>query len=176
MSLQEIALNSKALDVALSMSGTRLAVLSDTAVTVYGLDLHRRPLPRPVFLWKSTALEGTCPRQVAFLGDEQVCVLTDSWDDGESHIWTSDGEELVQLGPILEAAKVSSLSSSLDFQKLHVLFQTGMLHEVLLGGRPGSSCVETSLVTTLPSFASEVRVTSIDGKVCMSRHMIKDYN
>jgi elongator complex protein 1 len=109
MSLHTLKLEHKALDVALSGSGTRLAVLSDSDLAVYALDMKKRPIPKPSLLWRSDTIKSHCPRHVAFVGDDQVHVLTDDWDNNESCLWRSQDEELVLQGPLLEAGSASSL-------------------------------------------------------------------
>jgi elongator complex protein 1 len=165
MSLQRLDIDGKAIDVALSMSGTSLAVLSDTNVAVYAVDLKKRPVPPPTLLWRSTALSRACPRHVTFLGDERFCVLADKWDEEESFIWVSEGQDLVSKGPILEPGKVSSITTSVDYQQIYINFQDGSIHELVLGEGTDDLPLQSSQVTTLPSFAPEVRITSLDEKV-----------
>jgi elongator complex protein 1 len=102
MSLHKLPLEHKAIDVAVSMSGTRLAVLSDTDLAVYALDMSKKPVPMPSLLWRSDAFKDHIPRHVAFVGDEQIFVLTDDWDEDESSVWISNDKELVSRGPILD--------------------------------------------------------------------------
>lgn len=165
MAFQQVFLDRKAIDVALSMSGTQLAVLSDTGVAVYALDLRKRPVPLPSLLWQSNALEGYCSRHVSFMGDGRICVLADIWDEDESFIWTSEGQELVEKGPILEGGKVSSLTTSVDYEKLYVTFQNGSLHELLIGEDSSHLPMQTPLVTSLPSFSQEVKTIILEGQV-----------
>ena len=165
MSLHKLALVRKAVDVAFSMSGTRLAVLSDADVAVYACDLKQRPIPRPTLLWRSAPFSGACPRLVAFRGDDQICVLTDAWDEDESSMYISKGEELFSQGPILETARVSSITSSVEFQNLYVHFQDGSTHEVLLDDPSSNATLQTSLVTRLPSTMPELKVAQMDGNV-----------
>ncbi|KAF2635875.1 elongator complex protein 1 [Massarina eburnea CBS 473.64] len=164
MSLQQLSLDKKALDVALSMSGTRLAVLSDSDLAVYTVDLKKRPVPVPTLLWRSKSLEEAYPRHVAFLGDDRVCILADNWDEEESSIWISEGEELLPKGPILEPGQVSSLTSGIDFQKVYVSFQNGSIHELLLGEAADDLPLQTSLALSLPSFSPEVKISILEGK------------
>lgn len=165
MSLQQLSLESQAVDVALSMSGTRLAVLSDTHISVYATDMTKRPVPVPTLLWRENALDGHVPRHVAFLGDDKIFVLTDSWDEEESSLWTSTEEELVYRGPILEPGRVSSITSSVDYQKLYLHFQDGTLYEV---EAPNESQPQTTQIHRFPTFAPEVRVVMLDDKASLS--------
>jgi elongator complex protein 1 len=165
MSLHKLALTHKAVDVALSMSGTRLAVLSNADVAIYTLDLKQRPVPLPTLLWRSEPFVDICPRHVAFRGDDQICVLSDAWDEDESSIWISESEELLYKGPILEATKVSSITSNVEFQRLYVHFQDGRIHEMLIDQLSNDSMLQTSLEMRLSSFASDAKITQLNGNV-----------
>ena len=169
MALHTLTLERKAIDVAISESGSRLAVLSGNDLAVYALDMHKRPLPKPVLLWRNDAIKDHCPRHVTFIGDEHLFVLTDTWDEDESFLWRTTGEVLEFHGPIIEAEGVSSLVSNVGYSELYVQFLNGALHQL--------DAVETS--TDLPpvsspihqfaSLASEVKVVAVEGQVCRSR-------
>jgi len=165
MSLYQLSLDYKAVDVALSMSGTRLAVLSDTDVAVYALDMGKRPVPSPTLLCRIEALKGHCPRHVAFVGDEQIFVLTDRWDEENSRLWTSKGEKLVYQERVQGPGRTSSIVPSVDYQMLYLQFQDGSLHEVRKDEAPSNSSLQSRLVNKFPSFAPEVRVVIFDGMV-----------
>jgi elongator complex protein 1 len=158
MSLHTLALESKPIDVALSKSGTRLAVLSDQDLAVYALDLNKRPIPKPAFIWRSDAVKDHSPRHVTFVGDDQIFVLTDSWDEDE-------GEMLLSQGPIIEAESASLLLSSVDHETLHVQFQNGALHQIGTEEATADLPPQTSLVNKFPSPAPEVQVVEIEGQV-----------
>lgn len=165
MALHTLPIAHKAIDVEFSESSSRLAVLSDTDLAVYALDMHKRPISKPTLVWKSDAFKNCCPRHVAFVGDENICVLTDSWDDDESSLWMTAGETLELRGPVLEPHSVSSLIPSQDFRKLFLQFQDGTLHEldeiVSQNGSPPTS----SLVHKFPSLAPEVTIVTAEGQV-----------
>ncbi|KAF1937312.1 elongator complex protein 1 [Clathrospora elynae] len=164
MSLHTLTLESKPIDVALSQSGTRLVVLSDNDLAVYALDLNKRPIPKPVFLWRSDAMKDHSPRHVTFVGDDQIFVLTDSWDEDESRIWRSEGDALLPQGPLVDAESASSLISSVDFETLYVQFQNGALHQVGSDETTADLPPQTSLVHKFPSSAPEVQVVNVDGQ------------
>ncbi|KAF2677310.1 elongator complex protein 1 [Lentithecium fluviatile CBS 122367] len=164
MSFHQIALGHKAVDVAISMSNARVAVLSDTDVAVYALDLKKRPVPVPTFLWRRATLEGFCPRQVTYLGDNQICILTDAWDEEGSFVWVYENEELICKGPIRATAKVSSITPSVDFQRLYAHFQNGTVHEVRFGDSSADAPLLASLIVSFPSFAPEVKVVLLGGE------------
>lgn len=168
MSFHSLALESKTIDVALSKSGTRLAVLSQQDLSVYALDLNKRPVPKPSLLWKSDAVKDHCPRHVTFVGDEKIFVLTDSWDEDESSLWRSEGEFLLPQGPIVEADSISTLLSSIDSDTLYTLLQNGALHEVITDETAEDLPPQTSLVNKFPSFAPEVQVAKFEGQVRVS--------
>ncbi|KAJ4294593.1 putative elongator complex protein 1 [Kalmusia sp. IMI 367209] len=164
MSLLQLVLDRKALDVAFSKSGMRLAVLSDTDVAVYSLDLNKRPIPTPKFLWRNKLSTEHSPQHVAFDGDDRVYVLSNMWDEEESFIWLNDGETMVEKGPILEVAKVSSIASDLESQHVFVNLQNGSLVSV--------EWLEDSInmsptflpLATIPSFTPELKVATLDGQ------------
>jgi elongator complex protein 1 len=166
MSLHQLTLNRKAVDVAISMSGNRFAVLSEGDVALYLLDLKKRPVPPPTLVWRCEAFEGFCPRHVTFLGNDQVCVLADAWDEEESFVWVSEKENLVPKGPILQAEKVSFITSSVDFQQIYVHFQDGSVHGLLFGDSFTDVTLKTSLAISLPTFVPEAKVVFLDGEVC----------
>ncbi|RMZ66090.1 elongator complex 1 [Pyrenophora seminiperda CCB06] len=164
MSLHTLTLESKPVDVALSKSGNRLAVLSDTDLAVYSLDLQRRPIPKPAFLWRNDAVKDHSPRHVTFLGDEQIFVLADNWDEDEASLWRSEGDMLLPQGPIVETDSTSLLLSSVDHEMLYTEFQDGTLHQVVIDETTTDLPPQTSLVHKFPSFAHEVQVVNFDGQ------------
>ncbi|CAI6338307.1 unnamed protein product [Periconia digitata] len=163
MSLQQIALDQKPIDVAFSMSGTRLAVLSEDHLTVYAVDLQKRPVPVPTLLWQSNGLAGVSPRQVTFVDQDRICVLTDSWSEEESSIWISEGAELLPHGVILEPQNVSSVSSGVDFKKVYATSREGAIYELLTSEAAEDLPLSSSLVTSLPTFAPEVKMAFLEG-------------
>lgn len=165
MSLHQLRLDHKAVDVAVSKSGTRLAVLSDKDVAVYSMDITKRPVPKPSVVWRSSTLEGHVPRHVAFTGDEQIYVLTDSWDEEESYLWASQGEELVFRGPVLESGRISSLVSSVDYQRIYLQFQDGALYEVIADEGQSEGPFQASLVQKMTAFTPDIKVYAFDEKV-----------
>jgi elongator complex protein 1 len=165
MSLHTLALESKPIDVALSKSGNRLAVLSDRDLAVYALELHKRPIPKPSLLWRNDAVKDHSPRHVTFLGEDQMFVLTDSWDEEESCLWRSEGNTLLSQGPIMEGEGTSLLLSDVDQETLYTQFQNGSLHQVLIDDTTSDLPPQTSLVNKFPSFAPEIQVINIEGQV-----------
>lgn len=165
MSLHTLALESIPVNVALSKSGNRLAVLSDSDLAVYALDLEKRPIPKPAFLWRSGAVKDHSPRHVTFVGDEQIFVLTDSWDEDEASLWRSEGDMLLPQGPIVEADSTSLLLSSVDHGILYTEFQNGALHQVVIDETTTDLPPQGTLVHKFPSFAPEVQVVNFEGQV-----------
>ncbi|KAF2262254.1 elongator complex protein 1 [Lojkania enalia] len=164
MSLLQVPLIGKPVDVSLSMTGSRLAVLSGSDLALYALDMTKRPVPTPELLWRSDAIKDQCPRHVTFVGDDQVSVLTDSWDEEETTLWTSKGDELFLCGPILEARPVSSIISSVDYHCQFVQFRDGAVHEVISDNTSGDFSVQTAMVNKFPSVALEVRIIILEEK------------
>jgi elongator complex protein 1 len=166
MAFHTLALEHKAIDVAISESGTRLAILSNNDIALYALDLHKRPIPKPTLLWKSGAIANHCPRHVAFIGDEQLFCLTDAWDEDESSLWRTEGTELLPLGPIIESDGASSLLPDVEYKTLCIQFQDGALHRVDTGEASADLPPQTSLLHKFPSLAPEVKVVTIAEQVC----------
>lgn len=167
MSLHTLALESKAMDVALSKSGHRLAVLSDHDLAVYALDLNKRPIPQPSLLWRSDAVKDHSPRHVTFLGEDQMLVLTDSWDEEESFLWRTEEDILLLQGPIMEATSTSLLLSDVDNETLYTQFQNGALHQVVIDKTTSDLPPQTLFVNKFPSFMPEAQVINIERQVCI---------
>lgn len=166
MSLLQLALDQKAVDVAFSKSGTKLAVLSDTDITLYSTDFKKRPVSTPSLLWRRKLSDDHFPRHVAFGGNDRLCVLTDMWDEEESFVWTNDNDEMIERGPILEASKASSLASDLESDVVFVNFQNGSLTSLNLSEEAEGISPTCSPLAQIPSFAPEVKVATLEGQVC----------
>ncbi|EDU46765.1 elongator complex protein 1 [Pyrenophora tritici-repentis Pt-1C-BFP] len=164
MSLHTLALESIPVNVALSKSGNRLAVLSDSDLAVYALDLEKRPVLKPAFLWRSGAVKDHSPRHVTFAGDGQIFVLTDSWDEDEASLWRSEGDMLLPQGPIVEADSTALLLSSVDHGILYTEFHNGALHQVVIDETTTDLPPQSTLVHKFPSFAPEVQVVKFEGQ------------
>ncbi|KAF1830666.1 IkappaB kinase complex, IKAP component [Decorospora gaudefroyi] len=164
MSLHVLQLESKPIDIALSHSENCLAVLSDNDLAVYALDLNKRPIPKPAFRWRSDAVKHHSPRHVAFVGNDQIWVLTDSWDENESQLWRTEGELLLPQGPIVEAESSSLLFSGVNNQTLYVQSQDGTIHQIGTGGTETERPPQTSLVHKFPTYAPEVQVVNVEGQ------------
>lgn len=164
MAFCTLALDQKPTDVALSESGTRLAVLSDNHLAVYGLDVTKRPITRPSLLWQSDALKDHSPRHVTFVGDEQLFVLTDSWDEDESSLWRSEDQMLLPQGPIVETDSTSSLLSGLGYHSLYVQLHNGALHQIDTNEAASDLPPQTTPVQKFPAFAPEAKVVTVDGQ------------
>ena len=165
MALCTLALKQKPTDVALSMSGTRLAVLADNHLAVYALDVTTRPVTKPSLLWQSDAIEGQSARHVAFLDDEQLYVLTDSWVDDESSLWRSEDQMLLPLGPLIENDGISSLAGGVDYQNLYVQLQNGAIHRIDTSEAASDLPPQTTLAQKFPAFAPDFKVANVDGQV-----------
>lgn len=165
MAFCTVALEHKPTDVAISKSGTRLAVLSNSHLAVYALDVTKRPVSRPSLLWQSDALEGQSARHVTFIDDDRLYVLTDSWTEDESSLWRSEGEFLLPQGPIVETEAVSSLTNGVDYSSLHLQLQNGAVHQIDITETASDLPPQTSLMHKFPAFAPEYRVISVDGQV-----------
>lgn len=166
MAMLTLSLNAKAVGVAISKSGSKIAVLSSNEIAVYALNLGSRPISKPTLLWRSEFMQGHCPRHVAFSGDEQVYVLTDQWDEGESFLWRSENDTLIPHGPIMEAYRVSSLFPSVDNHDLHIHLESGAVHQIATSIDAMDLPPQTNLLHQFSSLIPEVKVVTYDGKVC----------
>jgi elongator complex protein 1 len=168
MAFHTLALENNAIDVAISKSGSRLAVLSNNDLALYALEMHKRPIPKPAFLWRSDAINTQCPRHVAFIGDEELFCLTDNWDEDESCLWRCEGDNLVLQGPIIEAGGISSLMSDLDYKALCIQSQNGALYSIDTSGMSTDLPPQTVPIHKFPFLAPEARIAAIDGEVFCS--------
>lgn len=169
----QLALERQAVDVAFSHSGKRLAVLSETGISVYALNLQKRPVPPPSLVWKNEingSSPGHCPRHVAFASDEKLYFLTDVWDGEETSIWMGDehgqgmGGSATELSPYLEQGKISSLASDVEGKYAFISFQNGTLLSVKKEEMPNIT-VDFPSLANLPSFAPEVKIATVEGQV-----------
>ena len=165
MAFHTLALEHKAIDVAVSETGNRVAVLSNHDIALYALDLSKRPIPKPVLVWNSNVIKTRYPRHVTFVGDERLFCMTDNWDEEESCLWRSEGPELLPIGPIIHTTGASSLLSDADFMALYVQFQDGSLHNVDTHAESTDLPPQTSLVHKFPSLVPEVKVVTVEGQV-----------
>lgn len=172
MAFCTVPLQHKPTDVALSKSGTRIAVLSNCHLAVYALDVTKRPVSKPSLLWQSDALEGQSARHVTFLDDEQLYVLTDSWIDDESSLWRSEDQMLLPQGPLIETDSISSLASGVDYQSIYVQMQNGAIHQVDTNEAASDLPPQTTLTQKFLAFAPEFKTISIDGQVCRAFNVI----
>lgn len=165
MAMHSLQLDYPAVDIALSSSGSRIAVVSNRDLAVYTWDLAERPLPKPILLWRSQFTDNHWPRHVAFTAEDDIYALTDSWDEDESCIWRSQRDIMTMQGPILEAESVSSLFSNVEGNALHVQLRNGALHHLKNQADAENMRLQTSLVHKFPTFASEVRVVRHENQV-----------
>lgn len=162
MSLWQLTLEEIAVDTAINMSGNHLAVLSNKSLCLYSLDVTKQPLSAPKVLWRSNPLAFENPRRVVFIGDAQVFVLADYWDDDTCGLWSSENNEWIYKGRVgKRGVSISDLVTDLDYKDLFLQFHNGALHQLETKGdspqdMPSSNC--GTLVNKFPSLAAEVRV------------------
>lgn len=121
MAHNELALESNAIDVAFSKSGTRIAVLMSNRFSIYLWPLKSRPVPVPI-LESSHPLSDaptSRPRQIAFLNDNEVYVLMDN-ESNSSHIERT----------ILDTRSTESVYQAADSEQLASIF-AGIGHQAL---------------------------------------------
>lgn len=160
MSMWQLALEDAIVDTAISMSGNRLAVLSNQTLSLYSLEVSKQPVSAPKLLWRGEPLVSQCPRRVVFVGDDRVFVLTDYWDDNDCGLWESEHDGLVQFKcRVGKGIPISGLLTSLDYKDLYMYFQNGALHQLGSLQDFGSNC--GTLVNRFPSSAPEVKVVKV---------------
>lgn len=152
-------------DVAISSSGNRLAVLSNYDLVIYTLDLTKRPVAKPTILWSSTVVNSHCPRHVTFIDDNKIYVLTDDWDEEESYLWRSEEDQLVLQGPLIETERPSTMMSSIDHEGLFLQFQNGAVHQIDLTEVTMDLPPQSSLIQKLPAMSAELQVAQVEGRV-----------
>ncbi|KAI9371538.1 IKI3 family-domain-containing protein [Aspergillus egyptiacus] len=77
MAHNELSLDSNAIDVAFSKTGTRIAVLMNDHFSVYLWSLTSRPVPAPILesSYPLSEVADSRPRQIAFINDNEVYML-----------------------------------------------------------------------------------------------------
>ncbi|KAJ4357966.1 putative elongator complex protein 1 [Didymosphaeria variabile] len=163
MSMFQLALDRNAVDVAFSRSGTRLAVLSDTDIAIFAFDFQIRPVSRPTFLWRSHLADDHSPRHVALVGDNQICVLTDVWDEEETFVWTNEDKRMMNRGPILEPGIVSSMTSDIESSRFLVNLRNGEFTSMVELRTNGPT--QTTPLTNMPSFTPDVKTVMLEGEI-----------
>lgn len=121
MAHNELTLESNAIDVAFSKSGTRVAVLMNNRFSVYLWSLKSRPVPVPIIESSYPLPNDTTsrPRQIAFLNDTEVYVLRES------------GLNISQIERInLETRVTKSVYQPAESEKLASIF-AGIGHRAL---------------------------------------------
>ncbi|KAK2749590.1 hypothetical protein FQN57_005812 [Myotisia sp. PD_48] len=82
MALCEISLESNIVDVAFSMSGDKIAILAADGLSIYTWDLNSTSGPEPQFQ-TFYPLDTQRSRQVAFLNEDEVYILSQTYFGGE---------------------------------------------------------------------------------------------
>ncbi|OQE91889.1 hypothetical protein PENNAL_c0008G02372 [Penicillium nalgiovense] len=121
MAHNELALESNAIDVAFSKSGSRIAVLTSNAFSVYLWSLKSRPVPVPILesSYPLSDAPASRPRQIAFLNENEVYVLKDNGPNS-SHIERT----------LLDTRTTESIYQAVDSEQLSSIF-AGIGHQAL---------------------------------------------
>ncbi|KAH7125271.1 elongator complex protein 1 [Dendryphion nanum] len=165
MSLFQIQLAYPAVDVMLSAKNMQIVVVSNKDVSVFALELNTRPVQPPKLLWRSTDLKGHLPRQVAFVDDQHIYMLTDSWESDENGLWISDDQNILQYqGLILEPGRAASVVQRVDYLSLYVQFQDGSLYDISPDGPLSNVAKRTQHLERFPTFCPEAKIAIIDEK------------
>lgn len=165
MSLVTLTLAETPVDVAISKSGTHLAVLTSHHLAVYTLAVNTRPVSKPSLLWKSDISNDQFSRHVAFIGDDQIFVLTDGWDLNESCLWQTQEHAVMCRGPVVETENISALMTSVDKSSLHLQLQSGVLLQVITDDAATDLPPQTSIVQKFPSSSAELQVIHVSDGV-----------
>jgi elongator complex protein 1 len=121
MAHNELTLESNAIDVAFSKSGSRIAVLMSDRLSVYLWSLKSRPVPVPI-LESSYPLSYAItsrPRQIAFVNENEVYVLKDNGPNSSCIERT-----------ILDTRTTESVYQAADSEQLASIF-AGIGHQAL---------------------------------------------
>lgn len=139
----EVNVDSNIVDVAFSHSGARIAILTQDSLSVFAWSVKTRPLPAPL-LESSHPLSqtpGYLPRQVAFLGESEVYVL--------SHFGPS---ECRIERTMLETRETTLAYTTSEGERIHSIF-SNLEHDSLWFSKSS----ETSRATTYSN------LTLVDG-------------
>jgi elongator complex protein 1 len=148
MAHNELALDSNAIDIAFSKTGTRIAVLMNDRFSIFLWSLKSRPVPVPI-LESSYPLSDekhSRPRQIAFINDNEVFVLRNTGPNNTCIERTT-----------LETRETKVAYEAGDSEQLISIF-TSLGHEALWFSnvpRPGQTVAYSSI--TIPSL-DEFRV------------------
>ncbi|OCK81787.1 elongator complex protein 1 [Lepidopterella palustris CBS 459.81] len=159
MSLHQLYLKHNALDVAISNSSTRIAVLSETDISLYSVEISKKPIPDPVFVWRTTIPLGHCPRQIAFKGDAEILLLTSQWDKESSTLWKCGEEKVYCLGETTGFGSISNLFSSINREQVYLQTTSAFVVKVDTSVIvPDTTELRGKLVNKFPSTVSWVQV------------------
>ena len=165
MAMYTQALERKAVHIAFSRCGARLAVLSDQDITVFNLNVNEPPYKQPIMLWQDAAFKNHNPRQVAFIGDDLICVLTDTWDEVESWLWWYVDGVLMSHGKIVESGRVNLFNANVDCGTLYIQLQNGEVHRVIMNKHTTDLPVQTTLLHKFQLLVAELHVIEREGQV-----------
>lgn len=116
MAHNELPLDSNAIDVAFSKSGTRIAVLMNDRFSVFLWALKNRPVPSPILesSYPLSDAPDSRPRQIAFLNETEVYVLKNAGPNNtqverttletretKTAYQAADSEQLFSIFPVL---------------------------------------------------------------------------
>ncbi|KAH7061357.1 IKI3 family protein [Macrophomina phaseolina] len=131
MALHEVQLESNAVDVAVNSSSTLIAVLNDSEVCVYRYEVSNKSAHDPVFDTRHAFGDPSAkPRQIAFRGDSEICVLLDSEDTGEGLVYHKVlGQSEFTIFP-LDHPRIHTIFASVDYSKLCIHDDAGAVSTI----------------------------------------------
>ena len=158
MAFSEVELQANAIDVAISRSATLVAVLHHQSISLYKCDFAAKRKALPEFV-KSFTVSTTTSRQIAFLGDNQIALLSTEANSEADVIYSIDiGNETVS-DPYDAASKVASIFSRADHGRICFETLEGNCFEIDSFDAP-TLTLQTQLLARLPVSCPTVEVWS----------------
>jgi elongator complex protein 1 len=114
MSFAELELSANAIDVAVSESATKIAVLHQQGISLYELDYSVRPFQHPKLL-REALLAEQVPRQIAFSGEDGISVLCSEPNTPADNIVEIKISDESAFDSAELSSGASSLFSAVDF-------------------------------------------------------------
>jgi elongator complex protein 1 len=169
MSLHQVSLSGNALDVAISASNSRIAVLVEHEILVFALDVHKKPIPEPTFLWRRATPLDHSPRQIAIVANEEIFLITDEWNSSVATLWKCEEQETISYGCVSGLGSGSSIAPSLSWTGLFLQTSNGSISSIdTIRPPPDTRELNLTPVAKFPSPASLVRIAT--GVVEVSRN------
>ncbi|KAF2809632.1 IkappaB kinase complex, IKAP component [Mytilinidion resinicola] len=168
MSLHQINLPEIALDAAVSAANSRIAILTREGVYVFALDIHKKPVPEPTLVWRCASPPNHYPRQIAFVSDTDIFLITDQWNGSASTLWKCEEQGVTSYGGVSGMRSSSNITSSLDRTGLFVQTSNGAISSIAT--KQSAPEVEDLCLASVAKFPSPVSLVQVvvhaDENIC----------